>query len=343
MHRPAFGGAVHSQSSILSREMDTMLSQATVLVTGGCGFIGSHLIEKLLKSGVHRVIALDSMEYGRPENLAHVSDSRLEIVQHRLAPGSREYLKAVLRGVDYVFHLAAEKHNQSLHDPQRVIDANITGTYELLHSAHVAGVRKVVFSSSLYAYGRMAGGPFREDEVPAPETIYGISKLNGEHLCWHFWRKHGLRSAVLRYLFVYGPRQYANLGYKSVIVKNFQRILAGEPPVVNGDGNQVLDYVYVDDVVNATIQALLLKSDYEVFNIGSGQGISVNDLTRRMLTVADKELVPVPGPADVTHGSSRVGDISKARALLGLQLEIPLDTGLARVRDWILSNRGLAQ
>jgi UDP-glucose 4-epimerase len=223
------------------------LRNAKVAVTGGAGFIGCHLVARLIAAGASTVRIVDSFEYGSPRNL-DFSPARFDTVALRLGAGTRDRLEDVLKGFDAVFHLAAEKHNQSIDNPAKVIDANIAGTYELLAAARRCGVKKVVFSSSLYAYGRMSGGPFVETEVPQPRTVYGMSKLAGENLAYHFHVIHGMPCISLRYLFAYGPKQFARQGYKSVIVKNFERLLAGEPPVINGDGRQVLDYVFVDDI-----------------------------------------------------------------------------------------------
>src|SRR5258706_15387424 len=154
----------------------------TIAVTGGCGFIGSHLVHRLLRLGVSKVIVLDSMEYGKVSNL-EPKDPRVAVYEHKLGSGSRQPLRTLLHGADYLFHLAAEKHNQSIDDPQRVIEANINGTYELLSAAVDVNIRRLVFSSSLYAHGRMTGDPLREDQAPEPKTIYGMTKLAGENIC----------------------------------------------------------------------------------------------------------------------------------------------------------------
>ena len=204
------------------------LQNSTVVVTGGCGFIGSHLVERLRRCAA-RVVVIDNLGYGRRENL-DLSDDGIHVENLKLCAGVGTELQKLLKGVDYIFHLAAEKHNQSIYSPDRVLDVNVMGTYELLKAAADAGVKKVVFTSSLYAYGRMSGPPMSEDEVPTPHTLYGISKLSGEHLCRYFASQRGIPAVCLRLFFVYGPRQYSGLGYKSVIVKNFDRMLKGNKP-----------------------------------------------------------------------------------------------------------------
>lgn len=309
-----------------------------VAITGGAGFIGCHLVRQLLALGVPRIVVLDSFEYGSRANLPEDPAGRVEVVEHRLCSASRPALLKALNGVDALFHLAAEKHNQSIDNPLKVIDANIAGTHELLAAAKECGVRKVVFTSSLYAYGRMSGAPFVETEIPRPETVYGMSKLSGEGLCHHFFTRHGLPSVSLRYMFVYGPRQFARQGYKSVIVKTFERLLAGQPPVVNGDGRQVLDYLFVDEVVRATLAAMTAPVVDEVINIGSGEGRSVNELIARIQKVAGTSYDPMPAPADVTHGSYRVCNNDRMKKLLSVTPTVSLDDGLSATFAWMKAN-----
>ncbi len=307
-------------------------------VTGGCGFIGSHLVRRLAGLGARRVTVIDSLEYGQRINLDPLPSS-VSIQEHRLSGESLSSMRKCLSGVDVLFHLAAEKHNQSINTPLKVIDANISGTQALLQAAAECRVKKVVFASSLYSYGRMSGAPFTEDETPGPLTLYGISKLAGEHLCRMFHIETGLSAICLRYLFVYGPRQYANLGYKSVIVKTFQRLIEGVPPIINGDGMQTLDYVYVDDAVEAAVRAAAAPLGFEVLNVSTGQGTKVKDLVEMMQTVAGTRLEPVHAPADRTAGSYRVGDPSKLRTVLNFTPGTPLMAGLARTYRWILESR----
>jgi UDP-glucose 4-epimerase len=263
-------------------------------------------------------------------------------VPHRLGSDDPAVLRDKLRGVRWLFHLAAEKHNQSKDTPLEVFRSNIDGTYTLFDTAARAGVEKIVFTSSLYAYGRMSGPPFVEDEVPQPHTVYGISKLCGEHLLRHAGVAHGVAWSVLRYLFVYGPRQFAGMGYKSVIVKTFERLLRGEPPLIYGDGEQALDYVYVDDVVAATIAALGSSANGEVLNIGSGAATTINALIALMQKVAGTHLPVQRAAADWTAGSRRVGDVAKARRLLDWQASTSLEAGLRQSFAWMTDVGGAA-
>jgi UDP-glucose 4-epimerase len=309
------------------------VSGSAVMVTGGCGFIGSHLVRLLLERGARRVVVLDDMRHGARANVERAGE--VELVEHTLGSGPSRAIAEAMRGVDSVFHFAAEKHGQASPDSRRILCSNVDGTYDLLEAAARAGVRKVVFASSLYVYGRTSGAPFVEDEVPRPTTVYGISKLAGEHLLAHRDRESGLPYNVLRLLFVYGPRQHPGTGYKSVIVANFERLLRGEPPVIRGDGRQALDYVYVEDAVEAAILALESPLEREVFNIGRGAALTIDELTALMQSVAGTALPARSEPPDWTAGTSRVGNIEKARRLLGWQPRTGMREGLARTFAWL--------
>ncbi|MBK7579611.1 MAG: NAD-dependent epimerase/dehydratase family protein [Myxococcales bacterium] len=306
---------------------------STVVVTGGCGFIGSHLVGALARRGAKRVVVIDSLRYGKRENLPAGVD--VEVVQHDLGFGDEAELERACAGADYLFHLAAEKHNQSKDAPTRVLRANVEGTAALFQAAGRAGVKKVLLTSSLYAYGRLAGPPMVESETPNPSTVYGISKLTGEHLLSFFAKQHGMDAVTLRYFFVYGPRQFAGTGYKSVIVKSFEHLRAGRAPVIYGDGLQALDYVYVDDAVEATLCALEAPLSGELFNVGSGVATSVKDLIELMVRVSGQARVPESAPADWTHGSSRAGNVDKIAKLLGWRATTSLEQGLAATHAWL--------
>lgn len=319
---------------VLPRDMRPCIQGSTVAVSGGAGFIGSHLVRRLTTEGARKVIVLDSLRYGDRSNLAGLGSS-VELVAFTLGTDDPARLRELLAGTNCLFHLAAEKHNQSKDEPSRVLRANVEGTQQLFEAAAGAGVERVVYASSLYAYGRMSGPPFREDEVPAPCTVYGASKLAGEHLLRTAGREHGFRWNVVRYMFVYGPKQFAGMGYKSVIVRNFERMLGAEPMVAYGDGLQTLDYVFVDDAVDATLRALWCEATSEVINVGSGEGVSVSALLKAMKEVAGDNRATVHAPADWTAGSCRVAEISKARDLLGWQPTVGLRQGLERTLRWI--------
>jgi UDP-glucose 4-epimerase len=313
--------------------MNSVLKGKRILLTGGAGFIGSHMLRRLLVEDVAEVVVVDSLEYGVSQHIP--KDARVRLIN---LPLESPQLPIILAGVghcDYLIHLAARKHNQSSHTPNELFAANIFGTHQIIILAAKLGVQKAIFSSSLYAYGRWEGPSMREDELPHPNTLYGISKLAGEHLFEWGLRTHGIPYVIVRYFFVYGPRQYPGLGYKSVIVKNFERMYVNEPAIIRGDGLQTLDYIYVDDAIEGTLHALLSSHSAEVFNIGSGVGVTIRELTNQMFAAADKQPAVIFESADKTHDSSRVGNIEKARTLLDFSARTTLREGLAATYTWL--------
>ena len=309
------------------------INGARVFVTGGAGFVGSHLTQALLRRGAAQVTIIDSLRYGDLANLG--KQERVSVIQHTLGKDSVSKLESLISGHDLLFHLAAEKHNQSKDSPYDVIRANIDGSLEVFTAAAKAGVKKIVYTSSLYANGRVVGDDLKESDVPCPRTVYGMTKLAGEHLLQFIKAQYGVSFSAIRYMFVYGPKQFAGMGYKSVIVKNFERIFAGQKPVIFGDGQQVLDYIFVDDAVEATIRAMEIDTAGEILNVGSGKGVSVESLVKTMCRVAGVAYQPIFEAADWTAGTRRVGDISKALKSLAWDPSVNLESGLRLTANWI--------
>lgn len=302
----------------------------SVMVTGGAGFIGAHLVRALVARGAREVRVLDHAH--RVPRAA----PGLVPVGLTLGATSVEALGDALAGVDYLFHLAALKHRHGREDPLELLTGNVLGTWALLAAARRVGVRKAVFASSLYAHGGLQAPPLAESDTPAPRTVYGISKLAGEHL---FAEAHaaGLAAVSLRYFFVYGPGQDAGASYPSVIVRSFERLLRGEPLQQYGDGEQVLDYVYVGDVVEATIAALEAELSGELLNVGSGRGVRVRELLASLAAASGRDAEVERLPPDATAGTSRVATIERIRERLGWTPRVALAEGLARTWDALRS------
>jgi len=307
-----------------------------VAVTGGGGFIGSHLVAQLVAAGVERVIVIDNRGFGSEASLA-MQRGNVTLISHDLGRDDRLALVPHFEGVEHLFHLAAVKHSEGTDDPELMITSNILGTYAVLDAAIRAGVRRVVFASSLYVYGRLQGPPCRESDPPAPRTLYGISKLTGEQLLQLFHQRHNLEFAALRFFFVYGPRQSTRTGYRPVIVKSLERLATGEAPVIFGDGAQVLDYVYVEDAARAAIAAMRADLRAEVLNVGSGHAVTIAGLMEAMIRVSGRRLTPVHAEPDWTAGTQRVADVNRIRAVLGWSPQVTLDEGLRRTYQWVLT------
>lgn len=307
----------------------------SVLVTGAAGFIGGHLCQKLAQLDVHNIVGVDSLRAGTWSR----TPASIRNVELDISAISLDGWVERLANVDVLFHLAAEKYNSSRSTPQRLIDTNVSATETILRAAAIAKVQRVVFTSSLYAYGSTGPTPMCEGDIPRPNTLYGASKLMGEHLLGSIERELGLSWNCARLFFIYGPHQYANGGYKSVIISNFERLLRGERPLVSGDGLQKLDYVYVTDCVDALISLATSPLDGKVTNVASGTPISVLDLTKLMSAIAGSELQPMFQGRDWTHGTSRWGCNEFAATQFGWRSAVPLVEGLASTLNWMREDR----
>lgn len=305
---------------------------ATYLVTGGAGFIGHTLVNRLITGG-HRVIAVDNERSGSWLRV----DERVERDARGIQDFSLADWRARLQGVDVLFHLAAEKHNSSNATPERVLDVNVVATERLFRAASGI-VDKVVFTSSLYAYGSMGPDTMREGDLPEPVTHYGVSKVAGEHLLRAVSHESGLNWTVARLFFIYGPRQYAGGGYKSVIMSNFERIQREEAPTIRGDGLQSLDYVYIDDCIDALIRMAGHDLDGRVFNVASAQSTNILELTEMMREIASGSQESVFVPPDWTHGSRRAGNPALLNEATGWTASTPIKAGLSRVWNWMENN-----
>lgn len=311
------------------------IKDKTIIVTGGFGFVGQQVIEKLLKFNVKRIIILDSLDYGS-ENKTVLSDKRVHFKKIKLGSATEEEIVKQISGANYCIHLAAEK-SKSKNIPDNILKCNVNGMNTLLHALVNVGVKKIIFSSSLYVYGKSNEAGFNENDTFNPHTIFGVSKCAGENLLRFVSQKYGLEYVSLRYFFVYGPKQYQGLGYKSVIVKNFQRLLDNKSPIVFGDGEQVQDHIYIDDVVDATIKSLEAQYVNTSYNIGSNERYSINELVRKMIKIENKLVDIDYQNKDETHNTIRFNNSTKALDDKILKLTTDLNKGLKLTADWIKS------
>jgi nucleoside-diphosphate-sugar epimerase len=307
----------------------------SALVTGGAGFIGSHLVDRLLAAG-WGVRLLDDFSSGREANVAHLN-GRAELIRGDLR--DRERLAKALDGVEVVFHQAAVPSvPRSVAEPERTNDVNVTGTLGLLEAARRAGVRRLVFASSSSAYGDTPVLPKVETLPPCPLSPYALQKYAGERYCQLFHRLYGLETVALRYFNVYGPRQNPKSEYAAVIPRFATACLRGEAPTVFGDGEQTRDFTFVGDAVAANLLAAdAERAPGEVFNVAGGRRISLNELLReiRSLTGAKVEARYQPArPGDVRDS---LADLSRARELLGYEPEVELRSGLRRTVEHLAS------
>jgi UDP-glucose 4-epimerase len=299
----------------------------SALVTGGAGFIGSHLADGLLAAG-WRVSLLDDFSSGRETNVAHLL-GHVELLRGDLRDAG--LLARVLPGIEVVFHQGAVPSvPRSVAEPERTNDVNVTGTLRVLEASRTAGVRRVVFAASSSVYGDTPVLPKVETMPPCPLSPYALQKYAGERYCQLFHRLYGLETVALRYFNVYGPRQDPNSEYAAVIPRFARACLAGEAPLVFGDGEQTRDFTFVGDAVAANLLAAdAPRAAGEVMNVAGGRRVSLNQLLReiRELTHAQVEARYQPArPGDVRDS---LADLLRARELLGYEPQVDLRTGLA--------------
>ena len=309
------------------------LSGSRILVTGGAGFIGSHVVEQLLDGGAAEVTVLDNFVRGTRGNLETVAqDPRLRVVEGSIV--DRELLAELTRGRDYVFHLAALWLYECVHEPRKALEVNVGGTYNVLEAALEAGVRKVVYSSSASVYGDAVELPMTEEHPFNNRTMYGATKIAGEQFFRAFNEQHGLDWVGLRYMNVYGPRMDYQGAYVSVIMKVLDRIDADEPPVIFGDGSQAYDFVHVHDVARANLHALTSDASDASFNVGTGEQTTIRELVDNLLELTGSDVEPRYEPQAEMFVTNRVGSTEQAERLLGFRAEVPLDEGLRSVVEW---------
>ncbi|MDZ7336918.1 MAG: SDR family oxidoreductase [candidate division KSB1 bacterium] len=314
---------------------------ALYLITGGAGFIGSHLVEELLRRG-EQVRVLDNFSTGKRENLAQVlralRDEGIEAADHlEVVEGDvRSYhiVREAVEGVDFVLHQAAlPSVPRSVKDPITTNEVNVVGTLNILNAAHQAGVRRIVYASSSSIYGDLETLPKTEDMLPKPLSPYAVSKLAGEKYCQVFTRLYGLETVCLRYFNVFGPRQDPFSQYSAVIPKFVRLMAQGERPTVYGDGTQSRDFTYVSNVVQANLLACSADAEYasgEVFNIAFGRRVTINELVRVINELLGTQVEAVhaePRLGDVRHSLANIG---KARQYLGYEPEVDFAEGLRR-------------
>jgi UDP-glucose 4-epimerase len=304
------------------------------LVTGGAGFIGSHLCNQLIATGKDSVIAVDNLRSGLWSRVNRDVE-RLDVDINEL--DESEWIN-LLSDVDVVYHLAAEKYNSSKSTPEKVIQTNVNATERIARASAIVGVRRLVFTSSLYAYGSMGPKLMTEGDEARPNTLYGASKLMGEGILRSISRELSLSWNVARLFFVYGPKQYASGGYKSVIISNFERIIAGDSPIICGDGRQTLDYVFIEDCINGLVALAESSIDSKIVNIASGIPLSINELTKQMMNISGFKGEPVITSPDWTQGTSRWGSTYEAAHTFGLKCATPIEHGLNSVYEWMRDN-----
>ena len=305
------------------------------LVTGGTGFIGSHVVEKLLKEG-NKVIIIDDSSLGKKENIAHIQENEnLITYQRSICDDLDDIFKN--NKINAVFHLAALPRVQfSIQAPEETHEANVNGTFNLLNTCRKFNVKRFVFSSSSSIYGDQEKLPIKEDALPAPISPYALHKLIGEQYCKVFTMLYGMETISLRYFNVYGPRQSPEGGYACLIPKFIKLIDEGTAPTINGDGTNTRDFTFCTDVANANFLAATTTNKEcfgQAFNIGAGKNISVNKVTQYIIKLANKNITTIHGPS-VIEPKNTLADIQKAKTMLGWTPKIAFEQGLKQTYEY---------
>lgn len=299
------------------------------LVTGGSGFIGSHLVDRLVDAGSAEVVVFDKVP--RPDNLAEAGErGSVKIVEGDV--NETDAVRAATEGIDGVFHMAVLPLGPTVEQPRLGLEVNVVGTFNVFEAAHDAGVEKVVFSSASSVYGD-TDDTMDESHPLGARTMYGASKIAGEYFLRSFNDQYGLPYVTLRYMNVYGPRQEGGL-----VMAVARRVLAGEAPTITGDGTQSFDFVHVVDVAGANVAAMASDVSGEEFNVGSGSEASAGEIAQKIIDVVGADVQVQLDPSVRVLMKRRVGSNEKAKSLLGWEAEVGLDEGLRSTVEWIRAN-----
>jgi UDP-glucose 4-epimerase len=326
------------------------ISGSRVLIAGGAGFIGSFIADLLLDENVGQTILIDNLIRGSRNNVSNaLSSGKVKLVEGDIR--DRGLLDDHFRGIDYVFHMAALRINHCAAEPRHALEVMFDGTFNVADACMKHKVKKVIIASSASIYGTADTFPTREDHHPYNNhTLYGVAKIANEGMFRSFHDMYGLDYNGMRYFNVYGPRMDIHGKYTEVLIRWYDLIKEGKQPLIYGDGKQTMDFVYVEDVAQASILALKAEVTDEVFNVASGIETSLEELCRLLLDVTNSNLkpkfVPVPDDRKKVEVRRRLADTSKARDLLGFEAQVSLKEGLEKLINWInlkTTNRNKAQ
>lgn len=319
------------------------LKDSRILVIGGAGFIGSYVVGELLKDTVGQVVIYDNFTRGKMSNIAEsLKDQRCTIFPNGGDIRDVDVLDTAMKGVDYVFHLAAMWLLHCKDFPRTAFNVNIEGTYNVLEACCKNKVKKLVYSSSASVYGDAINVPMTEDHPFNNKNFYGATKIAGEAMCTAINDRYNLPIIGLRYMNVYGPNQDQNAAYTGVIPIMLNKIEAHEQPVINGDGSQAYDFIYVEDVARANIAAL--KSDVNIgfYNVGTEVQTSIRQLCDKILELkqSDLNVIYKPYSADDARQfvQNRIGSAEKARKEIGFSFKYSVEEGLRKLIDWRFVN-----
>ncbi len=311
------------------------LRDRKVLVIGGAGLIGSHVVEELLHEPVAEVVIFDNFSRGVPGNVEEaLKDERCRVFDLGGDILSRDLLEEAVKGCDAVVHLAALWLLHCHEFPESAFEVNIRGTFNVLQACVRHDVKRLVYSSSASVYGDAVAEPMVEDHPYNNWTFYGATKIAGEHMLKSFHKRYGLNGVGLRYMNVYGPRQDYKGTYVAVMMKILDALDRGEPPVVYGDGSQAYDFVHVRDVARANVCALKAEVPFGLYNVGRGIKTSIKELAELLVELSGSKAELHYEPAGPTFVTNRVGCPKAAEQDLGFRWSIDLREGMQSLIDW---------
>jgi len=315
------------------------LKNSRILVIGGAGFIGSFVVRELLKHDVAEVVIYDNFTRGKFENIQDcLKDKRCRLNEFGGDIRDVDILDNAMKGIDYVFHLSAMWLLHCKDFPRTAFHVNIEGTFNVLEACVKNKVKKLIYSSSASVYGDAVQVPMTEDHPYNNKNFYGATKIAGEAMCTAFNDRYGLAVIGLRYMNVYGPGQDQTAVYTGVVPIMLNKIDANEGPVINGDGSQAYDFIYVEDVARCNVAALTSETCFGFYNVGTGVQTSIRDLCDTILRLKKSQLRVTykPYSADDARAlvKNRIGSPVKAKKELGFQHTYDLETGLQKLIDW---------
>ena len=320
--------------------MKNNLQNATVLITGGAGFVGSHLVDSLVTFGAREIRVLDDLSRGRLENLTHaLSSGRVRFYHDDIRNAALVHHLA--DGCDVIFHLAAWRIHRCETDPKQALDVMVAGTHTVLEAAACAGVKQFIYASSASVYGQATAIPTPETHPPyANDTIYGWAKLLGEGLVKRYVMRRSFRGICLRFFNVYGPRMDLEGKYTEVMIRWIDAVLRNEPPVIHGDGSASYDFVHVRDVVGACLLAADADCSWGVYNVGTGRETSLLELARILVSLLGKpDIKPHFLCERAPNVFRRCADLNNITRDLGYRPTISLREGLSDLIRWYISRK----
>jgi nucleoside-diphosphate-sugar epimerase len=314
------------------------LSGKRIMLIGGAGLVGSHIVDQLVEEPVSEIVVFDNFLRGTKANLAAaVRSPKVRVVEGSITDPAA--LARELHGIDGVFLLASLWLGECVNDPRLAWEVNTLGTWNVVEACRLAGVQRIVFSSSASVYGNALVTPMTEEHPFNNRTTYGATKIANEQMLRAIYEQHRLPYIGMRYMNIYGPRMDYHGTYVSVIMKVLDRIFAGGRPVIFGDGSQLYDFIHVSDAARANVLGMQADCADENFNIGIGTGTTITELVRLLLELTGSALEPEYRPEAHSFVTHRLGSVEKAERLLGFRATIPLREGLQSVVEWRLTQR----